>query len=115
MGVQRAGVEVAGQNLANVSNPAYARQRVAISTSITIQSEVGPQGTGSEAVNIVSSQVRMAVHGVGVGDSVQLFHPVHEFHHPPQLHHVLAVGRCLGVREGDDVVHGHVGQFNDGH
>ena len=54
MGVQRAGVEVAGQNLANVSNPAYARQRVAISTSITVQSEVGPQGTGSEAVNIVS-------------------------------------------------------------
>ena len=54
MGVQRAGVEVAGQNLANVSNPAYARQRVAISTSITVQSEVGPQGTGSEVVNIVS-------------------------------------------------------------
>ena len=54
MSVQRAGVEVAGQNLANVSNPAYARQRVAISTSITVQSELGPQGTGSEAVSIVS-------------------------------------------------------------
>lgn len=54
MSVQRAGVEVAGQNLANVSNPAYARQRVAISTSITVQSEVGPQGTGSEVLNIVS-------------------------------------------------------------
>jgi flagellar hook-associated protein 1 FlgK len=54
MGVQRAGVEVAGQNLANVSNPAYARQRVAIATSITIQSEVGPQGTGSEVTNITS-------------------------------------------------------------
>lgn len=54
MGVQRAGVEVAGQNLANVSNPAYARQRVSIASSITIQSELGPQGTGSEAVNIVS-------------------------------------------------------------
>ena len=54
MSVQRAGVEVAGQNLANVSNPAYARQRVAISTSITVQSEVGPQGTGAEAVSIVS-------------------------------------------------------------
>ncbi len=54
MSVQRAGVEVAGQNLANVSNPAYARQRVAISTSITVQSEVGPQGTGSEVTNITS-------------------------------------------------------------
>lgn len=54
MGVQRAGVEIAGQNLANVSNPAYARQRVAITSSITVQSEVGPQGTGSEVANIVS-------------------------------------------------------------
>ena len=54
MGVQRAGVEVAGQNLANVSNPAYARQRVAITSSITVQSEAGPQGTGSEVANIVS-------------------------------------------------------------
>ena len=56
MGVQRAGVEVAGQNLANVSNPAYARQRVAISTSISIQSETGPQGTGSEVTNITSKR-----------------------------------------------------------
>lgn len=54
MSVQRAGVEIAGQNLANVSNPAYARQRVAITTSISVQSELGPQGTGSEATNIVS-------------------------------------------------------------
>ncbi len=54
MGVQRAGVEVAGQNLANVSNPAYARQRVAISTSITVEGQVGPQGTGSEVTSIVS-------------------------------------------------------------
>jgi flagellar hook-associated protein 1 FlgK len=54
MSVQRAGVEVAGQNLANVNNPAYARQRVAISTSVTIQGEAGLQGTGSEVVDIVS-------------------------------------------------------------
>ncbi len=59
MSTQRAGVEVAGQNLANVNNPAYARQRVAISTSITIGSEVGPQGTGAEAVAIV--QMRNAI------------------------------------------------------
>lgn len=59
MNTQRAGVEVAGQNLANVNNPAYARQRVAIASSIAIQSEVGPQGTGSDAVAI--TQMRSAV------------------------------------------------------
>ncbi len=49
---QRTGVEVAGQNLANVNNPAYARQRVIIQTSNAVSSSVGPQGTGAEAVRI---------------------------------------------------------------
>jgi len=56
---QRAGVEVAGQNLANVNNPAYARQRVAIATSLTIGTELGPQGTGADAVAI--TQMRSAI------------------------------------------------------
>lgn len=56
---QRTGVEIAGQNLANVNNPAYARQRVAISTSTAVDSGIGPQGTGSEAVRIV--QIRSAL------------------------------------------------------
>jgi flagellar hook-associated protein 1 FlgK len=55
----RAGVEVAGQNLANVNNPAYARQRVAITTSIAIDGGMGPQGTGSQAVAVV--QLRNAL------------------------------------------------------
>ncbi|MEK7780106.1 MAG: flagellar hook-associated protein FlgK [Verrucomicrobiota bacterium] len=59
MSTQRAGVEVAGQNLANVNNPAYARQRVNIATSITISSEIGPMGTGAEAVAI--QQMRNAL------------------------------------------------------
>lgn len=59
MSTQRAGVEVAGQNLANVNNPAYARQRVNIATSITIGSEIGPMGTGAEAVAI--QQMRNAI------------------------------------------------------
>lgn len=59
MQTQRAGVEVAGQNLANVNNPAYARQRVAIATSLTVMSEMGPQGTGADAVSIV--QMRNAI------------------------------------------------------
>lgn len=49
---QRAGVEVAGQNLANVNNPSYARQRVIVSPSVTINSSFGPQGTGADAIAI---------------------------------------------------------------
>jgi len=49
---QQTGIEVTGHNLANVNNPAYARQRVQIQTSITIASPLGPQGTGADAVAI---------------------------------------------------------------
>lgn len=53
LSTQQQGTEIAGQNLANVNNPAYARQRLALQTSISIPSPVGPQGTGVESVAIV--------------------------------------------------------------
>lgn len=49
---QRQGLEVAGQNLANVNNPAYARQRLLIQTSLPLSSAIGSQGTGVEAAAI---------------------------------------------------------------
>jgi flagellar hook-associated protein 1 len=49
---QRQGVETAGQNLANVNNSAYARQRVQIQTSVALPSTIGPIGTGANAVAI---------------------------------------------------------------
>lgn len=49
---QQQGVEVSGQNLANVNNPAYARQRLVIQTSDAIATGLGPQGTGVNAVAI---------------------------------------------------------------
>ncbi|HWH70568.1 MAG TPA: flagellar hook-associated protein FlgK [Candidatus Sulfotelmatobacter sp.] len=49
---QQVGVETAGQNLANVNNPAYARQRVNLQTTPTINSAIGQQGTGAEVVAI---------------------------------------------------------------
>ena len=49
---QRQGIEIAGQNLANVNNTAYARQRVQIQTSATVTTAIGPQGTGADAVAI---------------------------------------------------------------
>lgn len=52
LATQRQGTEVAGHNLANVNNPAYARQRLAIETSAAVPSEMGPQGTGANAVAI---------------------------------------------------------------
>lgn len=59
LATQQLGTEVAGHNLANVNNPAYARQRVSLSTSVTVPTHLGPQGTGSEAVAI--AQLRSAL------------------------------------------------------
>jgi flagellar hook-associated protein 1 len=56
---QQMGVEITGQNLANINNPAYARQRVDLQTSPTITTGVGPQGTGVDVVAI--QQIRSAV------------------------------------------------------
>ncbi len=50
--VQQTGVEVTGHNLANVNNPAYARQRVDIQTSFPTPTFVGPEGTGAQVAAI---------------------------------------------------------------
>jgi flagellar hook-associated protein 1 FlgK len=56
---QQQGVEIAGQNLANVNNPAYARQRLVLATNTPVQTSIGPQGTGVQAVAI--QQIRDAM------------------------------------------------------
>ena len=56
---QQTAVEIAGQNLANVNNPAYARQRVQMQTSPTVSSTLGEQGTGVQITAI--QQVRDAL------------------------------------------------------
>ncbi len=56
---QQQGVEIAGNNLANVNNPAYARQRIQLQSSATIPDVVGPQGTGAE--NTAIRQIRDAL------------------------------------------------------
>ena len=52
MQTARQGAEIAGHNLANASNPIYARQRVKIASAVAIQTEQGPQGSGSEVARI---------------------------------------------------------------
>ena len=48
---QRA-IELAGHNLANVSNPAYARQRLTLETATGVPSEQGLQGGGVEITGV---------------------------------------------------------------
>lgn len=56
---ERQAVEVTGQNLANVNNPAYARQRLAVTTAPTVDSPIGPEGTGAQATAI--KQLRSSI------------------------------------------------------
>ncbi len=53
LATQQLGTEVAGHNLANVNNTAYARQRLTIQASQPVPSELGPQGSGAEGAAIV--------------------------------------------------------------
>jgi len=52
MRVARSGAEVSGNNLANASNPIYARQRIKINSAVTIPTEKGPQGSGAAVARI---------------------------------------------------------------
>jgi flagellar hook-associated protein 1 FlgK len=56
MQTARQGAEIAGNNLANASNPIYARQRVKIVSAVAIPTDKGPQGSGAEVGRI--EQVR---------------------------------------------------------
>ena len=49
---QRQAIEVTGNNLANVNTAGYSRQRLVIQSASTIDTDIGPQGTGAEAVRI---------------------------------------------------------------
>ena len=52
LAAQRQGVEVAGHNLANVNNAAYARQRVSIQSTASSDGLTDPVGSGAEVVAI---------------------------------------------------------------
>ncbi len=56
LAAQQMGTEVTGQNLANVNNPAYARQRLNLQTATDLPTPIGQEGTGVTAVSI--QQVR---------------------------------------------------------
>lgn len=49
---QMTGLEVTGQNLANVNTTGYSRQRVQITASPDLVTSIGPEGTGADATSI---------------------------------------------------------------
>ncbi|MEZ5277744.1 MAG: flagellar hook-associated protein FlgK [Opitutaceae bacterium] len=56
LNAQTQGVNTAGKNMANVTNPAYSRQRVVIGDAGTIRTPNGPQSMGVEALQ--QTQIR---------------------------------------------------------
>ena len=59
LNAQSRAIETAGRNLANVNNPHYARQRVLFGDRGTVQTDLGPQSLGLEALGI--TQLRDAL------------------------------------------------------
>ena len=59
LSVQEEGMEISGQNLANVNNAAYSRQQLQIQAATSLQTPIGQEGTGVEATGI--SQVTNAL------------------------------------------------------
>src|SRR5271163_2216651 len=52
LSVQQEATAIAGQNLANVNNPAYADQHLQVQTATSLQTTIGQEGTGVEGVSI---------------------------------------------------------------
>jgi flagellar hook-associated protein 1 FlgK len=59
LSVQQEASAVAGQNLANVNNTAYAREQVNVQSATPLQTPIGQEGTGVVAVSI--TEVRDAL------------------------------------------------------
>jgi flagellar hook-associated protein 1 FlgK len=54
LSVQQEGTAIAGQNLANVNNPAYADEQLEVQEATPLDTTTGQEGTGVEAVSITS-------------------------------------------------------------
>jgi len=52
LATQQEGTAVAGQNMANVNNPAYAREQTVVQISAPLQTTAGEEGTGADVVSI---------------------------------------------------------------
>ena len=75
---QMTGVEVTGQNLANVNTTGYSRQRVLISSAPDLTTGVGPEGTGANVTsiqqvvsNLLNSQIQTQASSSGYSTAQQ--------------------------------------------
>jgi flagellar hook-associated protein 1 FlgK len=59
LAAQQEAMAVAGQNMANVNNPAYAREQAVIQTSAPLQTPAGQEGTGADVVSITELRDRL--------------------------------------------------------
>ncbi len=67
---QQRAIETAGHNLANVNNPAYARQRVHLTTSNPLTTALGAVGTGVEATEVIQVRDRLLDRRIATEGSV---------------------------------------------
>jgi flagellar hook-associated protein 1 len=70
LGAHQAGVQVASRNLANVTNPNYARQRVVLGDRAVVESPSGPVSSGLEALGIKQFRDRLLDNGVNREKSI---------------------------------------------
>src|SRR5580704_17795909 len=56
LSVQQEEMTIAGQNLANVNNPAYANETLNIAESTPLETPVGGEGTGVQMTSITESR-----------------------------------------------------------
>ena len=59
LATQQEGTAVAGQNMANVNNPAYARQQLVVQTSPPLETTAGEEGDGANVVSITEVRDRL--------------------------------------------------------
>jgi flagellar hook-associated protein 1 len=70
LAVQQQATEVAGQNMANANNPAYAVENLVIQSADPLQTPVGQEGTGVQAVSITEVRNSILDNQIQAEDSV---------------------------------------------
>jgi flagellar hook-associated protein 1 FlgK len=56
LSVQQEEMELSGQNLANVNNPAYAEEQLTVSDSTPLETTIGEEGTGVQSTGITETR-----------------------------------------------------------
>ncbi len=74
LSAQSRALEVSGKNLANVNNPNYARQRVVFGDLGTVQTPIGPESMGLQAIGVEQLRDALLDHQVMRESSLSAYH-----------------------------------------